>query len=116
MQKRSKTSHGRAAERNLGNRLARLTPGSGALPGAKGDLVYTPDSGIEFLIESKSTTSESLSIKMEWLDKITNEALDAAKNPALSIQFVNDLGAPRKAWIAIPEYVFKILVNGYRDE
>lgn len=116
MKPKSKTLHGRAAEAKLGKRLARLTPGSGALPGAKGDLEYSTGSGLDFLIESKSTVCDSLSIQRSWLTKISLEALDAAKYPALAIQFVTPLGELRTGWVCIPEYMFKTLVENYKDE
>ena len=115
MKTNSKTSHGRAAEAKLGKRLARLTPGSGALPGAKGDLEYSTGSGLDFLIESKSTVSDSLSLQRSWLTKISLEALDAAKYPALSAQFVTPIGDLRTGWVCVPEYVFKMLVENYRE-
>lgn len=114
MKQNSKTYHGRSAEAKLGKRLARVTPGSGALPGAKGDIEYSVGE-LDFLIESKSTVRDSLSIQRNWLNKISLEALDSAKYPSLALQFVNPLGDIRTGWVCVPEYVFKMLVENYRD-
>jgi hypothetical protein len=104
--KRSRgTEHGRAAEKKAAKRLkGRLTPGSGALAGAKGDIVK-----VSFLIESKATKDDSISLKLSWLDKIAKEALDVGKDPALILQFVDALGNRRKGggWVLIPERLFK---------
>lgn len=99
-----KQATGRKAERKAAKRLnGRLTPGSGAKQGFKGDIVKSA-----FLVESKATQNASISVSLVWLDKIAKEALDAGKDPALIIQFVDAAGNPWRgsSWVLIPERVF----------
>jgi hypothetical protein len=96
--------HGQKAEKRAAKRLkGRLTPASGALVGAKADIVKRT-----FLIESKATKHESITVKLEWLDKIAKEALDTGRDPALIIQFVDAAGNPWRGsgWVLVPERVF----------
>jgi hypothetical protein len=105
-----KSRHGQKAEVRASKRLGgRLQPGSGCKDHSKGDF-FTPD----FLFESKSTISESLSLKLEWLRKISKEAADITKEPALTIQFVDGSGRPvlDGAWVMVPERVFKEIIGG----
>lgn len=85
--------------------------GSGASDYAKGD-VKTDD----FLIECKQTEKKSLSVKGEWLSKITREAMAAGKLPALSIE-IKGTGdrLVEHDWVAVPMSVFKRLTSGDRD-
>lgn len=99
------TSHGNKAEKKLNKRLGgRQTFASGALVFDKGDIVLP-----EFRIECKSTVTNTLSVKYGWLNKISSEALDHAKHPALSLQFVHGDGTAKKngSWVAITEREFK---------
>jgi len=102
LEKQGRQGHGRKAEKAF-VRKVRLTPASGAMSGAKGDVV-TP----EVLIEVKSTVHGSLSVKKEWLDKITGEAMATNKIPALAINFVTGSGEPvsNGAWVAVPVWAF----------
>lgn len=98
---------GRKAEKKAGKRLgARVIPGSGTIPSLKGDL-----STKSFLIESKATTKKSLSVKLDWLRKIDQEALEEGRDPALLVQFTDADGAVVRggAWVCIPEALFKEL-------
>ena len=100
--------HGQKAEKHASKRLkARLSPGSGSIGGYKGD--FGSDA---YLFESKATVNESISIKLEWLRKISCEAIDTNREPVLCVQFVNTLGHPAVDgnWILIPERVFRELV------
>jgi len=104
---------GRAAEKSLAQRLGgRLTPGSGAIAGAKGDVKVE-----EFLVENKSSMSDSFSVKKAHLHKVYQEALETAKYPALAFQFVNGDGKSTKKdrWVCIPEAAFQELVKGGHD-
>lgn len=106
---RTKTSHGSVSEKRVAKSLGgRLTPASGAMAGAKGD-VRLPD----FLLEAKSTTDQTMRVELHWLQKITHEALSIGKTPAVSIRFVNPDGTPKKggSFVCIPEWVFSSLVN-----
>ena len=100
---------GRAAEKRA-SRGGRPVPGSGAgraIPagrvGPKGDYEIG-----DFLVEVKSTTRGSLSLRRDWLEKITNEARGAGKEPALQILFVRGDGTPIPGgdWVAVPRFVF----------
>ena len=96
---------GRKSEARLAKALkGRAQPASGALEGAKGDIVLP-----EFLLEAKSTQQASMSLKHDWLLKIAHEAQTKRKDPALSISFVNPDGTPARngEWVMIPLHVFK---------
>ncbi len=102
-------NHGNSAERNLAKRLGgQQTPGSGALDSAKGDVKF-PD----VLLESKATVKDSMSVKLEWLRKIEDEAAARNRTPALAIQFVNAHGQPVRggSWVAVPEHIYRSLTE-----
>jgi hypothetical protein len=105
----AKGSHGRASERKVAKSLGgRLTPASGAVEGAKGD-IRTDD----FLIEAKSTIASSMKLELDWLIKINSEAQAIGKTPALSIRFVTENGQPKRggSFVCIPEWYFNELIN-----
>lgn len=81
--------------------------GSGASDYAKGD-VKTED----YLVECKQTEKKSLSVKGEWLSKITREAMAAGKTPALSIEIkgIEDRLVEHD-WVAVPMSVFRRLTG-----
>ena len=100
---------GVASEQRLAKRLGgRQTPASGAMAGAKGD-VELP--GV--LLEAKSTTADSMSLKLDWLAKIAAEARAAGKQPALAVTFVTGDGRPRPngSWIMVSEQAWRELGN-----
>lgn len=100
-----RNAHGTLSEKKTAKRLGgKLTPASGAIGSAKGDIIFK-----EILMEAKATIKDSISIKLEWLAKISREATDTAKFPALSVTYVNQEGEPRKfgKWVMIPESMFK---------
>ena len=106
----TKQDIGRLAESKLAKRLGgrcTVLSGGGNIQD-KGDI-----STNERLIEVKSTTRNSIKIPLDWLRKITAEANDVAKTPALAVQFVNYSGEPVRngSWIMIPEYSFKDLMD-----
>ena len=95
---------GREAERKSAKRLgARLTPNSGAMTGAKGDMSLG-----DFLIEAKSTVADSVGLKLDWLAKISGEAAATGRKPALSVTFTRPDGTPVRhgKWVLVPETVF----------
>jgi hypothetical protein len=101
---------GRRAERKTAKRVSgRERPASGARDGYKGDIELPT-----FLLENKSTQNESLSLKYEWLRKITKEAMCDGKMPALSLHFTDASGNPRDfgTFVLIPEHVFKAIAEG----
>lgn len=96
---------GRVSETRLAEQLgARLRPNSGAVAGAKGDMVLP-----EALIEAKSTIDRSMSVKHEWLAKIAGEARDHSRVPALVISFTHGNGKPLPSgqWAMIPLQEFQ---------
>lgn len=98
-------SAGTVSEKRLAMRLGgRQTPASGAMEGAKGDVVL-PD----VLMEAKSTVNDSMSLKLDWLAKIAAEARTEGKRPALAVTFTTGDGRPRSdgAWVMVPEWVWK---------
>lgn len=104
--------HGRLYEPRAAKSLsARLTPNSGAMAGAKGDMSVK-----NWLIESKTTVDSSLSLKFSWLVKISEEAAVQGKNPALVFSFVLPTGRPKpnaeSEWVAVPMQVWKELTDG----
>lgn len=109
LERLARGDHGQRAEKKAGKRIGgRLQPGSGCSPNNKGDI--KTDS---FLIESKATIHNSLSVKLEWLRKISDEAIGLTREPALIVQFVDAGGGivTDGAWVMIPERVFKELTE-----
>jgi len=100
---------GRKSEDRLSKTLGgRSRPASGAMDGAKGDI------GVgQFLIEAKSTTSLSMSLKLDWLVKIAQEARAEHKEPALTVSFVRPDGMPVKdgEWVLVPMARWRELVE-----
>lgn len=106
---RTKGSHGVVSEKKVAKSLGgRLTPASGSMHGAKGDVRVA-----DFLLEAKSTSDQTMRVELHWLQKISHEALSIGKTPALSIRFVNPDGTPKKggSFVAIPEFLFAALIN-----
>ena len=106
---RGKSSHGKASEKKLAKSIgARLTPASGALDSAKGDM-----SKGEFLLESKSTIYDSIKVDWDFLLKIAHEAKFKGKTPVLTISFVTGDGSAKKdgTWAMVPMSVLKDLMG-----
>ena len=101
--KRSKKDEERIAEELGGERLAR----SGAHQWSKHDFktargdVITP----RLLIEHKETARKSMSLKREWLEKVTEGALDVSRDPAVVITFMD--GRKREDWMLVRLEDFK---------
>ena len=99
---------GRASEQRLARQLGgRARPASGAMEGAKGDIVLG-----DVLLEAKSTTNLSMVLKHSWLDKIAREARSEAKTPAIAVSFVHQDGKPIADgdWVLIPRHKFEELL------
>lgn len=108
------SKRGRDAEKRAAVRLnAETIPGSGSVPGLKGDLKFR-----DFLIESKSTTKASLQLQRWWLEKISVEARDVNNYPALMIQFTDLRGEAIKngSWVMVPEHIFRSFVKQRRPK
>jgi len=72
-------------------------PGSGAFYFAKADIVHP-----KFLIEHKETDKDVLSVKLDWLRKVTMQCVTSAKSPALMI-CLNSVKAPLPSrWVMFP--------------
>ena len=93
----------------------RTTANSGATDfSGKGDILTSGNYEESFLIECKTKTSpsESMSIKKEWLEKNNKEAIFEGKDySALAFNF----GPNEKNYYIIDEYLFSILKE-YLDE
>lgn len=87
--------------------------GSGSVHGHKSDA-----SSEDFQIECKQTEKESISIKLEWLDKISREAFGRGRKPLLHIRFLQADGIMnQKDWILISAKDFKnYVVCGFSSE
>ena len=72
----------RVAARTGGKRVT----GSGASMYSKGDVRDVPGRGMTFLTECKQTIHESISVKWDWLVKITKEADAAHAEPAWQLR------------------------------
>ena len=97
-----------ATEKQLAKDLGgHRVPNSGSIDGLKGD-VSTDD----FLIDSKETGSRQLMVTGQMINKITKEAREAGKNPALVLTLGQvPLGTARQ-WVCIPLHVFQEMTNG----
>ncbi len=119
---------GREAEKRGAERLGgRPTPGSGC-GNVKGDhrvdafmkgdhrvdAFMKGDHHVDaFKVEVKSTQRASISLKHEWLLKITEEAHGIGREPALQILFTRGDGTPVQAgaWVAVPESLFREMIS-----
>lgn len=95
---------GRASERRVAKKLgAKLVAASGAMHGNKGDFKLP-----EFHGEAKSTERASISVKYEWLGKISREALERGKEPMLTLSFIYPTGQmiPWGDWVVLRRDTF----------
>lgn len=84
----------------------KLTSGSGS-KAQKGD-VKLSTSQYEFLLELKTTTKESLSVKKEWLYKIRKAGLEQDRIPLLMFSFITMNGdvVNEEEWMLMPSSHF----------
>ncbi len=81
---------GRKSEKRLAKTMGgTLRPNSGAVQGAKGDIVVG-----DTLVEAKSTTGRAIRVEHAWLGKISQEARDAGKTPLCTLSFSSEDGRP----------------------
>lgn len=107
---------GKLHEPSLARRLnATLTPASGAMSGAKGDMHLNQS---DFLLEGKTTTSASFVLKQEYLLKISKEATAVGKRAALSVCFVNSQGESKSTdrWVMVREAEFLAMLERTPEE
>jgi Holliday junction resolvase len=95
----------RIARRTGGKRVG----GSGASMYSKGDVRDVTASDVEFLVECKQTIHASISVKWEWLRKITAEANAVQKEPMLTIEIKGGQKDPLvdRDWVMVPARVFE---------
>ena len=100
----------RVADRTGGKRVQ----GSGASMYSKGDVRDVPANGMTFLTECKQTIHASISVKWDWLKKITHEADAQQCEPALSIELKGGKDDPLvdRDWVLIPLSTFNKLKEG----
>lgn len=92
-------------EDRIANRLGgKRVRGSGASMYSKGDVRDVSLSGNDFLVECKQTDKASISIKWDWLRKISKEAMAVGKNPALTIEIKGGKFDPNtdRDWVLLP--------------
>lgn len=95
------------AKRSGGKRRA----ASGAAPGKPADTVDQ-----EFLRECKATKGAGLTIKAEWLEKITQQALPRGMTPLLEIRVAGQAPPTPTDWVLIPAQEFEILLERLRGQ
>lgn len=105
VKKKSQKQEKRVAK-SLGGKVQK---GSGSVPFHKGDIKTT-----ELLVEAKRTDKDSMSVKKEWFEKVTREAMAYNKIPALSIEFENTERYVSKDWVAVPVKFLNMLIEFYR--
>lgn len=91
----------------------RTQPNSGRINGigGKGDAKSE-----KFLADAKQTSSNSMSVKMEWIEKLCKDAWGLQKEPLFHLrwnhagnQFPND-------WVMVPSKVFEEMIDGNSAE
>lgn len=98
---------GRRREKSLAKDLGgRQQPGSGCFDGKGGDVLID-----KFLVESKFTNALSYSISIQMLRKITLEAFQARKKPAMVIELSGGHMYQAEKWTLIPYEVWKELLG-----
>lgn len=65
----------------------------------------------KFHFEHKFTRDQSLSVKLEWLDKVESGAKMKLKDPGLIITFQDQQGHVRKEYVAMPIDVYERLMR-----
>ena len=76
-------------------------PCSGAIDGMKGDYVVG-----DFLFDSKESSTVAVNLTTKDFTKITREANQAGKHPALTIKLSILPNTVSKEWVAVPIDVF----------
>jgi Holliday junction resolvase len=104
----------RAQEDRIADRLGgKRVRGSGASIYSKADVRDVTVGEEGFLTECKTTKHGSMSVKWDWLTKITKEAMAVQKEPALAIEIRGgkECHVTDRDWIAIPVRVFEELIK-----
>jgi hypothetical protein len=95
------------AKRSGGQRRA----ASGAAPGKPADTVDQV-----YLRECKATKGAGLTIKGEWLEKITQQALPRGMTPLLEIRVAGQAAPTPTDWVLIPAQEFETLLERLRGK
>lgn len=66
----------------------------------------------KYRYEAKATEKRSFSIKLDWLEKITKEAIDSGRLPVLSILLESAESPCTKKWVMIEQEHFIELSGG----
>jgi len=99
LSKHSSQVRGKKQEQKIAEETgARRVPNSGAIDGLKGDLVHG-----DFLIESKATDKNSLTVSAATLRKIREEAAGRAKIPAMRIRIQDE------EWYIVPKQIWEAI-------
>lgn len=69
-----------------------------------------------FCYECKLTKNESISLKIDWLKRITIGAKPKGKNPALHIQFNGLPNICDSRWVLIEENIFREMLDAYKNQ
>lgn len=94
-------------EKDLADRLGGFRqPASGALEGMKGDIKLDT-----FLLDSKETDTNSLILSTKELTKITREARECGREPALIVTIHRLPVTVSKEWAVIPMELFADLLD-----
>jgi hypothetical protein len=96
------------------NRVAKSVGGkrqkaSGALPGVRGDV-----KSVELLGECKRTDKKSISITLDYLEKITKEASFYNKIPCVAIEIQSPPKFVNRDWVLLPAGFVQELLEVYR--
>jgi hypothetical protein len=63
----------------------------------------------DYQVECKQTAKKSISLKLEWLQKITQEALSRGREPMLHLRFIELNGDCPSDWVCVPVDVWRRL-------
>lgn len=85
-------------------------PASGALEGMKGDVKLD-----DFLLDSKETDSNSLILSSKELTKITREASECGREPAIVATIHKLPVTVSKEWVLVPMEIFAQLLDRVKD-
>jgi len=81
-------------------------PASGALDGMKGDVVMD-----EYLLDSKETGAKSIIVSSKDLNKVSKEAREMGRTPALVLKLSGVQLGTAKQWVCLPLRDFMELVE-----
>lgn len=109
-EKKTKRKKSIAQENRVATAIGgRRQKASGALPGSRGDV-----RSVELLNECKRTDKKSISITIEYLQKITQEASYYNCIPSVSIEIESPPKFVNRDWILLPAGFVKELMEVYR--